>query len=153
MNATMDQYEGSAPAELTPGEDRNRRRPLTILAIVMVIVAAAALGFYLTRPDANETTTSIERSVVAEFSDDGNLVTDTFDVERGWQIHWETEGTSFAFAITGGFDYGTVIKEKGPGSGVTSPVGSGNFRLEVKAKGPWSVKIIQAEPPPAGGGG
>ena len=81
--------------------------------------------------------------VIAQFDGDGDKTTQAFTVTEGWQIQWETSGTSFDFAITGDRDFGTVIEQDGPGSGITSPVGSGSFRLEITAEGRWSVHIVQ----------
>lgn len=85
------------------------------------------------------------RTDVAEFSGDGNATTASFSVREPWQIHWETDGESFSYAIRGDRDLGTVIEQESPGSGVTSPVGSGTFHLEITAEGPWQVLIYQNE--------
>lgn len=82
---------------------------------------------------------------VTEFNGTADETTDAFQVHEGWQLHWETTGEAFAFAITGDRNFGTVVRQEGPGSGITSPIGAGIFRLEIKAKGPWSVRIIQRE--------
>ncbi len=143
----MDQRNGSATPE-APVAERPKRRAIWIV-VALIVVVAAAVGVYLARSnDGAESPAADTRTTVAEFSGDDDQVTETFDVEPGWQIHWETTGKRFQFAIDGEeFDYGTVIKEKGSASGVTSPVGEGTFRLNVKAQGPWSVKILQGEPP------
>ena len=134
----------------TTAPERPRRTNTIIIVIVLLCAAALVTGFVLLRSPGGPTENGeTKRTVVAKFAGDGNEVTDRFDVDEGWQIHWETEGKGFRFSIDGEkFDYGTVIKEKRAGSGVTSPVGAGTFRLNVKAKGPWSVQIIQGEPPP-----
>lgn len=112
------------------------------LIIVVGVALVAFLYWYLNGPGAPG---GPARSVVAEFSGVSDQTTNTFQVREGWQIHWETEGDRFAFAITGDLDFGTVIEEEGPGSGITSPVPSGSFRLEITAEGPWSVTIIQGD--------
>ena len=114
------------------------------LVIGVLVLAVVALGSYylLTRGTATNTPA---RTDVASFSGDGDEVTESFSVTEPWQIHWETEGETFTFAIGGDRDYGVVIEQDGPGSGVTSPVGSGTFHLEVVAEGPWRVQIFQGE--------
>ena len=114
------------------------------LVIGLLVLAVVGLGsyYFLTRGTASSTPA---RTDVASFSGDGDEVTESFLVTEPWQIHWETEGEIFTFAIGGDRDYGVVIEQDGPGSGVTSPVGSGTFHLEVNAEGPWRVQIFQGE--------
>jgi hypothetical protein len=123
------------------------RTPSTrILWLVIGILALAVVGlgsyYVLTRGAASN---APARTDVATFSGDGDDMTESFTVTEPWQIHWETEGETFTFAIGGERDYGVVIEQDGPGSGVTSPVGSGTFHLEVAAEGPWRVQIFQGE--------
>ena len=141
--------ESSGSTDATAPPARPRRVNTIVLIVVLICVAALVIGFVLLRsPDGSTDGETGERTEIARFSGDGNQVTERFEVTEGWQVHWETRGRGFRFSIDGDeFDYGTVIKEKRPGSGVTSPVGEGTFRIEVKAKGPWSIRIIQGEPP------
>lgn len=113
------------------------------LAVAALVLFASGFGlFYLFGRGSDEPP---PRTDVAEFSGDSNETTGSFSVEEPWQIHWETDGESFSYAIEGDRDYGTVIEQEGPGSGVTSPVGSGTFRLVITADGPWTVQIFQNE--------
>lgn len=123
---------------------RNRRVGLLLGAAILLAVAVVVLLIILnSRGDEGENRTG--GGVVAEFAGEGDQTTNRFQVDQGWQIHWETTGERFAFAITGDTDYGTVIEQEGPGSGITSPVGSGSFRLEVTAEGSWDVTVVQGE--------
>jgi len=73
----------------------------------------------------------------------GKMVSQLFVVRPGWQIQWQTEGSTFQFAVSGDMNLGKVVDQAGPASGVTSvPVG-GTFKLEVKAKGPWKITVRQ----------
>jgi hypothetical protein len=113
------------------------------LAVAAVVLVAAGYGIYYLF--GHGTGAPPPRTDVAEFSGDSSQTTDSFSVQEPWQIHWETEGESFSYAIEGDRDYGTIIEQDGPGSGVTSPVGSGTFHLVITADGPWTVRIFQNE--------
>jgi hypothetical protein len=114
------------------------------LVVGVLVLAVVGLGsyYFLARGTAPS---APARTDVVSFSGDGDDVTESFSVTEPWQIHWETEGPAFTFAIAGDRDYGVVIEQDGPGSGVTSPVGSGTFHLEVTADGPWRVQVFQGE--------
>jgi len=73
----------------------------------------------------------------------GNKTSTDFDVLVGWQILWQTDGQQLAIVVKGSQDLGRVLDVPGPASGVTSPPVSGTFHLEITAKGPWSIKVIQ----------
>ena len=111
------------------------------LFLVLAVMAAAGVYYLFGRGDGTPT----PRQDVAQFAGEGHSMTDSFAVHEPWQIHWENEGSTFSYAIKGERDYGTVIEQEGPGSGVTSPVGSGTFYLEIVAEGPWQVQIFQNE--------
>jgi hypothetical protein len=68
-----------------------------------------------------------------------------FEVRPGWQIVWQTDGERFAFAVRGEQDLGTIVDQTGPSSGVTSVAAAGTFNIEVTAKGPWSIKVVQGQ--------
>jgi hypothetical protein len=84
-------------------------------------------------------------SVLVDLSGTGDTKSAEFFARRGWQIQWETEAERFRLAIHGEPDIGAAIDQEGPGSGVTSPVPSGTFWLEINADGPWSVRVDQGE--------
>ena len=118
-------------------------RSLWLVAGVLVLAVVGLASYYfLTRGTAPN---APARTDVVSFSGDGDDMTESFSVTEPWQIHWETEGETFTFAIAGDREYGVVIEQDGPGSGVTSPVGSGTFHLEVTAEGRWRVQIFQGE--------
>jgi hypothetical protein len=74
---------------------------------------------------------------------DKDQISELFDARSGWQIQWQTDGTAFAFSVTGDANIRNVVDQPGPASGVTSlPVG-GSFRIEVKATGPWKITVRQ----------
>jgi hypothetical protein len=85
------------------------------------------------------------REIILEFSGTDHDVSPPFEVVPGWQIQWQTDGSSLAIAVTGDQNLGIVVDEPGPASGVTSLAPAGNFRLDVAARGPWSITIIQGE--------
>jgi hypothetical protein len=69
-------------------------------------------------------------------------------VSPGWQIVWQTEGGGLAITVRGDQELGTIVNQDGPASGATSLPTAGTFHLEVTAKGPWSLKVLQGEAPP-----
>ena len=123
---------GSAP--------RPRRGLLLVLSGIVVVAVIAAIWFFAMEPGRSGGPPS---SVVAEFSGTSDQTTAKFSVRPGWQIQWQTDGETFKYSIAGDLDIGKVIDQQGPGSGITSPVPSGTFFLEITAKGPWQIKIIQ----------
>lgn len=138
----MADFDNSAAVPHRQRGGRGRSELLIIGALV--VLAAVSLGAYvlLGKPNGGPSGTTAP-GVIAQFDGDGDKTTDTFQVDEGWQIQWETTGKAFSFAITGDKDFGTVIQQEGPGSGITSPVGSGTYRLEIIADGPWSVQVLQ----------
>ena len=87
--------------------------------------------------------------IILEFSGTDHAVSQPFEVVSGWQIQWQTDGASIAIAVTGEQSPGVVVDETGPASGVISPGSAGTFQLNVVARGPWSVTVIQGEEPAA----
>jgi hypothetical protein len=81
--------------------------------------------------------------IVLELNGTGNLTTDAFAVEPGWQVVWQTEGTQFSYAVHGAQDLGTVVDVKEPSSGANAFAPAGTFRIEIAAVGPWSIKVLQ----------
>jgi hypothetical protein len=120
-----------------------RRRGLWI-AIVLIAIAALALAawWYFNRGPGQA---SPAGSVVLEANGDGNQATDSFNVRPGWRIDWENQGDQFSFAIRGDRDFGTVVEQQEPGSGITSPTGGGNYSIEVTSNGPWSLTVFQGD--------
>jgi hypothetical protein len=84
-------------------------------------------------------------STLVEVSGDGNKVTRHFYARKGWQIYWENTGQYFSYTIHGDTEFGQVITQNGPGNGITSPVPTGTFFIEVVAQGPWLIKVIQGD--------
>jgi hypothetical protein len=85
---------------------------------------------------------------ILELSGTGDKQSESFIVVSGWQIVWQTDGGGFAIAVRGDQDLGTIVNQDGPASGATSLPSAGTFHLEVTAKGPWSLKVLQGEAPP-----
>jgi hypothetical protein len=85
--------------------------------------------------------------IILEFSGTEDEISSPFEVVPGWQIQWQTDGASLAIAVTGDQNLGVVVDEPGPASGVTSLAPAGTFRLDIEARGPWSIKVIQGEEP------
>jgi hypothetical protein len=89
------------------------------------------------------------RDIILELSGTEHDVSDPFDALPGWQVQWQTDGTSIAIAVTGKQNLGTIVDEEGPASGVTSLALAGTFQLNIVARGPWSITVIQGEEPTA----
>lgn len=132
-------------SQRNPGQNGARRTTTAAAAAVVGLIVLAAIGYWFLTLGPGQTLVSPAGSTVAEFSGEGDQTTDEFEVREGWAIHWENSGESFSFAITGDRDFGTVIDQSEPGSGVTSPVGAGAYRLEIAAEGPWAIRIVQGD--------
>ena len=76
-----------------------------------------------------------------EFEGEGDETTETFRVSSGWQINWESFGDHFEMTILGDRNLGTVVSVDEPTSGLTTPPAAGEFRIEVKAEGRWTIRI------------
>jgi hypothetical protein len=85
---------------------------------------------------------------ILELSGTGDKQSESFTVVSGWQIVWQTDGGGFAIAVRGDQDLGTIVRQDQSASGATSLPSAGTFHLEVTAKGPWSLKVLQGEAPP-----
>lgn len=121
---------------------RNRRRWL-IVAVLIVAILLVALGYWLFTEGPGARLLSPPRSSVTEFAGEGDQITSSFRVRQGWQIRWESSGARFALTIRGDRNFGTVVNEDEPASGVTSPPAPGTFHLEVSAEGPWTITVLQ----------
>jgi hypothetical protein len=116
-------------------------------------VPSAAATLTVTPTLAPQTSTIPEASVspapglILQEQGTADATTAPFEVEPGWQITWRTDGESFAFAVTGVQNLGTIVAKEGPASGVTSLAPGGSFRIEVKAVGPWSIVVVNGEEP------
>ena len=124
-----------------------RRRPRWLTAaIAAVLVVVLLLGLYWFMTDGpGARWLSPPGSTVAQFEGSANAITDSFRVRAGWSIHWDSSSESFALAIGGDRQFGTVITLDEPGSGVTSPTGAGTFHLEITALGPWQIRVAQGD--------
>jgi hypothetical protein len=85
--------------------------------------------------------------IVLQLEGTGHDVSPPFEVVSGWQIQWQADGDSLAIAVTGDEHLGIVVNEAGPASGVISQPQAGTFRLDIVARGPWSITVIQGEEP------
>lgn len=83
------------------------------------------------------------QEIILQISGTEHDVSKPFEVISGWQIQWQTDGASIAIAVSGDQNIGVVVNEAGPASGVTSLAPAGTFRLDIAARGPWSVTVIQ----------
>jgi len=84
-------------------------------------------------------------ATVLQVSGSGDKVSSTFEVRPGWQIVWRTDGPRFSIAVRGDRDFGTVVDQAGASSGAIALPSSGMLHLEVTAKGPWSIKVLQGQ--------
>jgi hypothetical protein len=78
-------------------------------------------------------------------SGDANQASQEFYARSGWRVEWENTGASFSYTIHGDTEFGTVVTQEGPGNGITSPVPTGHFSIEVVAEGPWTLTVYQGE--------
>ena len=124
---------------------RRRPRPGAVAAAALIVALVIVGGYWFVTQGPGRQLLSPPGSTVAEYNGTGDGKTGTFTVREGWAINWETTGSRFALAIRGSRDFGTVIDVNEPGNGVTSPVGSGTFWIELKAEGPWTIRIAQGE--------
>lgn len=134
-----DSHAMTTPASLDPAP-----RQLTLAAIgisALVLVLGLAISFFSYGPGWS--IASPRNTTVAEFSGDGDQITSEFRVREDWRIEWETSGPAFAMAITGDQDLGTVVTADGADSGLTAPPIPGVFQIEIRASGPWTVKVLQ----------
>lgn len=140
----MTDYRNHAP--YAPPTDGRRRSGWFVMALVAILVIVVGIGVYwfLTQGPGNRIV-SPPGSDITEFIGDGDKTTDSFEVRGQWQVHWANSGESFAYAINGDQDLGTIVEQEGPGSGVTSVVAGGTFHLEITATGPWEIRIGQGE--------
>ncbi len=131
----------AAPGRQRARGDRNRWLwPLATIAAAALILGAGywfALGPGRPGGEAGST--------LAALSGEGNAVSEHFIARRGWSIEWENTGSYFSYTIHGEVEFGQVITQNGPGNGITSPVPTGTFFVEVVAQGPWSLKVIQGD--------
>jgi hypothetical protein len=80
---------------------------------------------------------------ILEIDGSADEVSDPFTVLPGWQVLWSTEGGGFALAVRGDQDLGAIVTQNEAASGATTVPIAGTFHVEVTAKGPWSIKVIQ----------
>jgi hypothetical protein len=118
--------------------------PRSWLIAILVVVAAAALGVILAIAMAPPRG-GPSGSTILEMSGNGNKTSDPFYARPGWSVNWENSGKYFSYTIHGDVEFGQVVTQNGPGNGITSPVPTGNFFIEVVAQGPWSLRVIQGE--------
>ena len=121
------------------------RRRQALIALLVLALIAAGLGLYfgLQKSTVKNKNTGIHLlATVAEFSGSGNTTTKSFKVQPGWQIQWQTQGQTFRVGLSQQKGFKTIVDQKGAGNGVTAPVGSGTFRLQITAKGSWSISVL-----------
>ena len=124
-------------------ETNTRSRSRVFVLVAVVVLAGAAYWFFTEGPGGRILSPS--GSTVAEFSGPGATETETFTVREGWQIHWDSQSDTFSLAIRGDRDFGTVVELDEPTSGITAPVGGGEFFLEISAEGDWSISVLQGD--------
>lgn len=133
---------GSVGAPETPGGPVALASPTPIPTQTAAPTASPSPSITLV-PSQVPATDPPPPTTVLEIEGTGDLISEAFEVSEGWQIVWQTDGESFEFALRGDQDVGTVVDQTGSSSGVTSIVPSGRFYLEINAKGPWSIKVVQ----------
>jgi hypothetical protein len=122
-----------------------------------VAAVSAAPSAATTNPSLAPTATPIATAVptqvpgaprqILALQGDSDDISDSFEVNPGWQIQWQVQGTSIAVAVTGDQNLGVLIEQEGPKKGVTGIAPGGAFRLEITADGPWSITVIDGQEP------
>jgi hypothetical protein len=116
---------------------------LVVAAAVVVGIVVLGAGFWFVLGPGR--TGGEPGSTLVTLSGDDNSVSAHFYARRGWQVEWENTGSYFSYTIHGDVEFGQVITQNGPGSGITSPVPVGNFFIEVVAQGPWTITVTQGD--------
>jgi hypothetical protein len=111
-----------------------------VLGVIVLAVAGAIIVMSLSDRRGGD-----PGSLILEMNGLANETSDTFFARAGWSIEWENTGEYFSYTIHGDVEFGQVITQDGPGNGITSPVPTGNFFIEVAAEGPWSIKVLQGD--------
>ena len=111
-------------------------------AVGLLLVVAVGATVALTILDHDD---SDRGSTILVMSGRGNETSERFVARKGWSIQWENTGAYFSYTIHGDVEFGQVITQNGPGNGVTSPVPTGTFFIEVVAQGSWSIKVTQGD--------
>jgi hypothetical protein len=109
---------------------------------VLTLVSGAVLGLAACSSGSSGSPSRQIKPTAAAFSGTGNMSTPAFTVADGWEIQWTTEGNRFQVAARGAENLVVVVKRTEPGGGSTFPQGRGTFRLQVSAKGPWTITVI-----------
>jgi hypothetical protein len=125
--------QGSPPPSATPSPAATQEPSQSAPPSISPVTSASAVAPFGT---------------ILEISGIKDKVSDTFTVLPGWQVVWQTEGGGFAFAVRGDRDLGTIVSQEQAASGATSLPTPGTFHIEVTAKGPWTLKVLQGEAPP-----
>jgi hypothetical protein len=127
-------------------QDASRRRGVPMVWVVgAILIALVLVGISFIAVFHPGRVGGEPGSSVVEMSGDGNKVSTHFDARSGWSIQWQNTGTYFSYTIHGDTEFGQVITQNGPGNGITSPVPTGNFFIEVVAQGPWTITVIQGD--------
>jgi hypothetical protein len=129
------------------GSQPSSSRPVPPAAVASPTPSPTAAPTPTPTAEPIASTPAVPREIILQVSGTEHDVTDPFDALPGWQMQWQTEGTSIAIAVTGKQNLGTVVDEEGPASGVISLAPAGMFQLNVAATGPWSITVIQGEEP------
>lgn len=100
------------------------------------------------------------------FSGKESAATESFTVEDGWEVQWQTEGTSFqlsAFGVVAPLYEGSmteteqirrsfevyqpiILADSSKTSGTAFHRRGGTFYLHVITSGPWTIHIITVRP-------
>lgn len=119
------------------------RRPAWLAAGGLLAAVLLVGGYWFFSEGPGWPIISPRGATVASFSGDGDLVTQSFRVREGWRIQWASTGSSFAMAIDGDRNMGTVVQVAGPEDGLAAPPSEGTFHLEITASGPWTITVLQ----------
>jgi hypothetical protein len=85
--------------------------------------------------------------IVKEFNGNGGKNSSSFQVENGWEIHWDSKGDLFQLYLfdADGEIEGVPANQLGSGKGNSYQSKGGKFYLQINALGTWAIKIIQVK--------
>jgi len=131
-------------SEIRAGGQPRRRRLLLLTVSAVVLIAIIGAAYVALQPKSGSGPAGTPSAgSVAQFSGTGDMTTDSFTVQEGWEIAWTTQASRFQMTLSEDGNTRVLLTREGAGSGTTVPRGSGTFQLIVEADGPWNLEVIQ----------
>lgn len=82
--------------------------------------------------------------LVAEYTGSSDSDTQSFNVEKGWELRYEIESGHLKATLVdaNGKSVADLMNADGPGGGSVYPSQTGTFSLHVVANGAWTIRIF-----------